>query len=294
MSSLSFKEINNPKISMQDFEPILGLVGYPLRHSLSPLLHAFAIAGLNKRGAYMAWPVPPEGLPEFVRLVRDMPVAGVSVTMPHKEKIIGLLDQLSPRAEKAGAVNTLSWKEDLLVGHNTDVEGFAAPLRKYFVGEKSGKIKKALLLGSGGAAKAALCALLELGLSDIAISSCDAESARNMARLFQIEAVPWENRSAEACDLLVNATPLGMKGLLAGQSPWPEKIFKQIRLVYDLIYNPEQTKLIVEAQKAGLKTISGLEMFLHQAQAQFRLWTGYDFDLNRAAKLLKTFLAHSD
>lgn len=262
---------------------LLGIIGHPLKHSLSPLLHGWALTLAGLAMSYNTWPVRADQLPNFVRSMRRLPIHGVSVTMPHKENIIPLLDALSPQADQTGAVNTVYRDQDRLIGHNTDVAGFCAPLAKTWPdpGQRS-----ALVLGAGGAARAVLCGLRQLGFGHIHISARNPEKSRALAEQFSVNLVNWPERVEKSFDLLVNATPLGLRGPLAGLSPWPAKGLERVGLVYDLIYNPLSTRLLHQAEAAGVRTISGLEMFIHQAQGQFHLWTGLKFDPDQARKLL--------
>jgi shikimate dehydrogenase len=192
------------------------------------------------------------------------------------------LDRLTERARKLGAVNTLYWDEDLLCGDNTDVEGFVASLR--------GRVfRSALVLGAGGAARAALAGLLELGVSAVAVCNHHRERAQKLAEEFGVRCADWEERAAYGADLVVNATPLGMRGAREGQSPLPPEAFTRAQadlLAYDMVYAPLTTRFLAEAEAAGRQVQDGLSMFVAQAQAQFRLWTGREFSVPEARALL--------
>ena len=140
-------------------EKLYAIIGHPLGHTMSPALHNSGFSMYNLASVYMAFPTPPEKLSNFMTAFRTLPIHGASVTIPHKETVIEYLDEITPRAKTVGAVNTLFWQEDKLVGDNTDVLGFMAPL----IGMES-KFKRALVLGAGGAAKAVLAGLKELGV----------------------------------------------------------------------------------------------------------------------------------
>lgn len=261
---------------------IYGIAGKPLGHSLSPLLHNRALAGAGVRGVYTVWPLGPERLPAFFGAVRALPVRGVSLTIPLKEAALPLADGLTARARAVGAINTLFWKNGRLIGDNTDVEGFVAPLRNCaFAG--------ALLLGAGGAARAALAGLRELGLARVTVCARNRERAERLADAFGAGHLPWEKRGGCDADLVINATPLGMRGELEGQSPLPAAAFRDRPghfLAYDLIYTPLVTRFLADARAAGARTLDGLAMFIGQAQAQFMLWTGKSFAGNEARGLL--------
>jgi shikimate dehydrogenase len=261
---------------------IYGIAGMPLGHSLSPLLHnwAFRLAGI--RAVYTAWPLGAERIGSFVSAVRTLRIRGASLTIPLKEAVLPLPDALTERARRAGAVNTLYWEGERLCGDNTDIAGFTAPLRgRSFAG--------ALLLGAGGAARAVPAGLLELGLSRIAVTGRNFERARRLAEEWGLDCLEWEKRAECDADLFINATPLGMRGAHEGESPLPPGFFAARRgsfLAYDLVYSPPVTRFLAEARAAGGETLSGLDMFIAQAQAQFRLWTGRDFSGEGARSLL--------
>lgn len=253
-------------------EKLFGIIGYPLGHSLSPLIHNRAFAGGSLPFVYLAWPVQAELLPQIMQSVRILPISGLSVTIPHKESILPLLDQVTPRAERTAAVNTVFWDNQELWGENTDCTGFMASL-------KDQRIKPAtvLILGCGGAALACCQGLREMGISSIFVAGRDLNRLRALERDQGITGVPWEQRAELRVELLVNATPLGMAGGRESRSPYPAQNLDRCDLVFDLVYNPLQTRLLREAAARGRRCISGVEMFVHQAAGQFRLWTGKEF-----------------
>jgi len=233
----------------------------------------------------MAWPTPKERLGDFIVSARTLPISGVSVTIPHKQKVMGFLDGVSDRAKAVGAVNTLYWQEGALLGENTDVYGFMGPLKGL-----SRMPGSALVLGSGGAARAVISGLKELGVREIFAANRTHERALSLARDFGISAVPWEDRHKCVAELLVNATSLGMAGDEQDLSPLSETCLSPNQTVYDLVYNPLQTRFLRDAEHSGCRTIDGLSMFIHQAAAQFRLWTGKDFSLDQGTALLASIL----
>lgn len=262
---------------------LYGILGHPLGHTLSPPLHTWSFHVLGVPAAYMRWDVPPESLGTFMDAVRVLPVAGASVTIPHKEAVIPHLDGLSAMAGRIGAVNTLYWKDGDLLGENTDVIGFLAPLA-------GAGFDSAMVLGAGGAARAVLAGLKDKGLGRIFLTNRSLARAQGLAREFDVQAVPWEERTQERCDLLVNTTPLGMFGDMVGETPWPAEDFSPGQTVYDLVYNPQQTRFLREASEAGCETVDGLSMFLGQARAQCQLWTGRKFPLQDGRQLLVSLL----
>lgn len=263
---------------------LLGIVGHPLAHTLSPVLHNWAAGETGVRASYHAWDTPPDRLPAFMTALRTLPVHGLSVTIPHKEAVMNLVDSLTDNAREAGAVNTLFWEKDTLWGENTDIAGFMAPLAELDI-----RPGRALVLGAGGAARAAVCGLRREGW-DVVLSARTEERARRLAEPFHARIVPWEQRHDVAADLLVNTTPLGMSGPFQSLSPWKGSL-RGVSLVYDLVYNPRQTPLLAQALREGAKALCGLPMFVHQGLAQFRCWTGRSFDPDRALELLEQTLA---
>jgi shikimate dehydrogenase len=205
------------------------------------------------------------------------------VTIPHKEAAGLFLDALTPRARAVGAVNTVFWRKGLLTGDNTDVAGFLAPLS----GREEKTPRSALVLGAGGACRAVLAGLRELGLARVSVACRSREKGAALADEFSCSPVPWEDRAealaAMGSALVVNATPLGMRGCHENESPLPQSALSalarsarkdEVPLVYDLVYTPRNTRLLTEARREGLQALSGLDFFIAQGLAQFRLWTG--------------------
>jgi len=258
-----------------------GIIGWPLGHTLSPSLHTWGFGKLGIDATYEAWPIESGDVPAFMKRVRTEPVSGVSVTIPHKRTVMEGLDRMTDRAQTVGAVNTLYWDGDRLCGENTDVIGLTAPLKKLAKLPDS-----AMVLGAGGAARAAIAGLQELGLDEITVSNRTQSKAETLAAEFSVRSVAWEKRMKEFPGLILNTTPMGMSGDMEGLTPWEADRFPTGSIAYDIVYNPLETRFLREAGKAGCVTISGLEMFLHQGLAQFKLWTGQDMDENGARTLL--------
>ena len=251
---------------------------------MSPALHNWGFKRTGFSGTYCRWPITREQLPAFMLSVRTLNIRGASVTIPHKEAVIPYLDGMTSRARTVGAVNTLYWQEDRLMGDNTDVTGFLAPLQRLTTFPAS-----ALVLGAGGAARAVLAGLQNSGCREITLANRSPEPARKMAAEFKITPCLWEEREEVRAELLVNTTPLGMQGTLEEHSPISRELEK-FSLVYDLIYNPLQTRLLRDAEQAGCGTLSGLDMFLHQGLAQFTRWTGQKFPVTEGKQLLLEIL----
>ena len=262
-----------------------GIIGWPLGHTKSPLLHNWGLRSSGLPGSYAAWPTEPKKLKAFMAEVRARRIKGVSVTIPHKQAVMPYLDGLTERARTVGAVNTLFWQDGKLMGDNTDVAGIMVPLAQYREA-LTGPTASALVLGAGGAARAACAALRELGVPEICVTGRTQAKAEALAQDFGCTTVAWEERTARPWSLIVNTTPLGMLGEHKDKSPWPADGFGQVGLVFDLVYNPVRTVLLCEAKAAGVEVLSGLQMFLQQGLAQFKIWTGVDLDEKGARQLL--------
>ena len=283
---------------MNPAQYLYGIIGHPLGHSLSPLLHTWAIERTEHAGAFYAWPVEPERLADFVRSVRELPVHGLCVTIPHKTAVLPLLDGLTAEAKAVGAVNTLFWQDGELWGHNTDVAGFLAGLDNFRA--RYGVPQSALVLGAGGAAQAVLYALQSLGVRDVRLAARNAQRGTELAVRFGAEFVAWEKRGAQPVQMLVNTTPLGMAGSVGeGKTPLLGENFVVLGgdfapdacLAYDLVYNPLRTPFLRAAANAGWETQEGLTMLAAQGLAQFELWSGKTApDLAEAVAVLKSAL----
>jgi shikimate dehydrogenase len=263
---------------------LFGIIGHPLSHTLSPILHNWAFRAMDIQASYHVWDTSPEKLAAFMAALRTLPIHGASVTIPHKETVMPLTDKLTDTARDIGAVNTLYWENGALWGDNTDVTGFMAPLL-----ERGALPGTALVLGAGGAARAAVCGLHRAGWK-VMLSSRTESRADRLAHSFQTSHVPWNDRHEARPDLLVNTTPLGMSGPFQALSPWRGSL-KGISLVYDLVYNPKETPLLIQARRESVEVIHGLPMFVHQGLAQFERWTERRFPLPEAIALLEETLA---
>ena len=261
---------------------LAGIFGYPLGHSISPRFQQAAFDHCSLDVSYKAWPVATDRLEAEVRKLRDDGYLGANVTVPHKERIRSHLDDLDPLAEALGAVNTIVKEDGRLVGYNTDAHGLVEALRKDGACDPKGL--SVLVLGAGGAARAAVFALVGAGVASLTIANRTLARAELLASEFEaasaaVEAVPMQEPAlAGACkkaDLIVNTTSMGMRHSPAeGETPLNAKTIRSQSLVYDLVYNPAETPLLVEAKAAGAKTLGGLPMLVYQGAASFELWTG--------------------
>jgi shikimate dehydrogenase len=257
---------------------LAGVMGWPVAHSLSPRLHGHWLHRYGIDGAYVPLAVPPERLEQALQALPALGFAGVNLTIPHKEAAVSLVDQLSPAAERIGAVNTVVVEPDgTLSGDNTDGFGFIAALSESDVAWRAGA-GPAVVLGAGGAARAVAVALLDSGAPEVRLLNRTPERAHALARELggAIHAVPWAERSAALDDaaLLVNTTSLGMRG----QPPLvlPLDALPRTALVSDVVYTPPVTALLVAARARGNRVVDGLGMLLHQARPGFRAWFGVD------------------
>lgn len=260
----------------------LGLTGYPLGHSLSPRLHQAALYAARLTGEYQLYPqdpAEPGGLAGLVERLRRGELDGLNVTIPHKQTVLPLLDELTPLAARIGAVNTLFMKAGRVYGDNTDAPAFWANFCELRHAAQTGL---ALVLGAGGAARAVCAALLDGGWR-VHVAARRPEQAAEL--LESLQAGPQgQSGSLEAAGLvpllrearaLINTTPLGMSPHTA-ECPWPAELpLPPMALVVDLIYNPAQTRLLQRAQAAGQPAGNGLGMLIEQAALAFERWTGF-------------------
>ena len=251
---------------------LLAVAGHPIAHSLSPLIHNFFAAGLGADYAYLAFDVRPETLAAFADAARLLPMAGFNLTMPLKTHILPLLDECSEEARACGSVNTVAVRGGCLYGYNTDGPGFLRSLARYGGFCPDGKV---MILGSGGAARALSEALSRSGAEVVIISRRpEAQPPRGPV----IHYAGWDRLRAEAagCSLLVNATPLGMRGF---PDDFADFSFldglPSSAIVYDLIYHPPETALLKAARARGLRAVNGLPHLVCQAALAFEHFTGF-------------------
>ncbi|HSF80213.1 MAG TPA: shikimate dehydrogenase [Anaerolineales bacterium] len=272
----------------------LGLLGYPLGHSLSPRLHEAALEDTGLAGEYILYAISPDEPDELAGLlerVRSGDIDGLNVTIPYKESVTSYLDELTPAAAAIGAVNTIYTRQGSLVGTNTDAPGFLADLRRQTgwpmeaAHPEANRLPNALVLGAGGSARAVVYALGRAGWH-VYVAARRLEQARLLTTSLRehilqpihhltFEALPVLFAAiAPVIELLVNTTPLGMTPDLMA-SPWPKKLdLPGSAFVYDLVYNPPETALFKAAHAAGLVAANGLGMLVEQAALSFECWTG--------------------
>ncbi|MBR71950.1 MAG: shikimate dehydrogenase [Rhodospirillaceae bacterium] len=253
---------------------ICGVIGYPVSHSLSPVLHNFWIKKYKQNGTYIPFAVDPNKLNEAIVGIINLGIKGVNVTLPHKESVLKYVQQLTDNAKEIGAVNTLTLnKEGKIIGDNTDAFGFLANL-KDFAPHLRFASQKAIILGAGGVAKSVCFALINSGISEVIVVNRNKERAEKIKEKFgsNIRVEIWENRdqALEDVSILINCTSLGMNGQPALEISL-EKLPPDA-VVNDLVYTPINTRLLIEARKRGHISVDGLGMLLHQAKPAFHSW----------------------
>lgn len=267
-----------------------GLVGWPLDHSLSPVLHTNFMQSVGITGRYDLYPVPPEQnrqneLQSLFLRFRHKELHGLNITIPYKETVLGFLDNLTPVAREIGAVNTIYLHQNQLVGENTDASGFMADLKRVINDTQwldKKKPNSVLILGAGGSARAIVYGLSRAGWQ-VTIAARRLDQAQSLASelsqsdVYSLNPIPLSLAalSKQIPDLIVNTTPVGMSPNIEA-SPWPAQLpLPSHASLYDLVYNPPLTKLVRRAQEAGLKATTGLGMLVEQAALAFERWTGF-------------------
>lgn len=253
---------------------VAGVIGDPVRHSLSPLLHNAAFQALELDWVYLAFPVGGGSGAAAVTAMRTFGVDGLNVTMPHKADVLPALDGLSATARTLGAVNTIHRVGDELWGENTDGAGFVDALRHDEAFDPVDR--RAVVFGAGGAARAVVLALAEAGVADVAVVNRTASNAAVAASLAGPVGRVGVEDDVDGADLVINATPAGMHGVLAEALVLDPRRLQPGQVVVDLVYAPIRTPLLQAARERGAIAVTGLGMLIHQAAHAFRLWTGED------------------
>ncbi len=260
----------------------LGIIGYPLGHSISAIIQKAGLESMGVEGVYDIMETPPEDLINRIKYIKANGYNGFNVTIPLKVPMSLFLDDIDEYANIAGCVNTIKVMEDKsFFGYNTDIYGF----KRAIPDEIDLRGKNASILGTGGASRAAVVGLAERGIKEIDFYTRNIINSRQTLEyvrakfpeitfnVYQIQNI----RSLAGTSILVNATPIGMKGFMADQMPVERVDLDKLSpdtIVYDIVYNPTKTVLIQEAQKRGLKTIGGLDMLIYQAERAMEIWTG--------------------
>jgi len=278
---------------MMDAETRLyGIIGNPVRRSLSPVIHNRAFKRMGVDAVYLAFEV--ENIKDALRGIRGLGIQGASVTLPFKARVIPWLDELDTFAGKIGSVNTIVNKGGKLIGYNTDWFGALKALEE----KVALNGKKVILLGAGGAARAIAFGLKEKGCQVTIFNRSSERAAEVAAKLgcdYQsLSALsPMDGGTLDA-EILINATSVGMFPL-ESQTPIPKRVLKKGMIVMDIVYRPLQTKLLQEAREQGCQTIDGIEMLAYQGAAQLEIWTGQRPDIEQIkADLRQSLLAEND
>lgn len=254
---------------------LTGVIGYPVKHSLSPAMQNAAFHAMKLNWVYLAFEVPPERLREAVSGMKGLGIRGLNATIPHKEALLPVLDDLTEAARQIGAVNTLFWDEGRLVGDNTDAEGFLCALRGAGFEPQNAR---ALVVGAGGSARAVVYALKQAG-AWIHLCNRSLDRAKQLGDRFGIDSVhaldPELLRPLlPAVDLVVNCTSLGMEPDTGSLPSIPLEALPAHAWVNDLVYRPLSTRFLQHAESLGLHVLGGLDMLLYQGGAAFTRWTG--------------------
>jgi shikimate dehydrogenase len=263
-----------------------GVIGHPLKQSLSPAFQQAAFDHLGLDVRYEAWPTPEERLADTVAGLRAPDRLGANVTIPHKEAVLPLLDEVDDLSRRVGAVNTIVNREGRLCGHNTDVSGFLRALRQDGGFDPAGA--RALVAGAGGAARAVTVALIDAGAASVTVINRTFSRAAKLVEELApdagdtaLHALPdvyasWA-AAAVSCRLLINCTSAGMAGTREEKdSPVPIELIPSGVLVFDLIYRPVKTALMAAAEERGARVLGGLPMLVYQGAESFRLWTALE------------------
>ena len=276
---------------MSDVMKLAGVCGWPIHHSLSPIIHNFWLKALGIKGAYVHFAVRPDKAVKAFESLKQTSITGVNVTLPLKSLAFQSADEHSSDALKLGVANCLYKKSGLLIAHNTDMQGFAAPLIKRLGGASLAN-KSALIIGTGGAAKAVIGALLSLNVPEIRVCGRNDQLAENIASSVNVPSIyniPWDQReiAVKNSGLIVNASAGGMAG--KGQLDLDLSGIEPSCFVYDLVYTPRETPLLKNAKAMGCETLGGIEMLIAQARPSFKYFYGQlpDESLDPTQVLLK-------
>jgi len=261
---------------------LYGVMGYPIGHSLSPTMHNAAFSAKKLNAVYMAFET--RDLEGCLKGMKALGIKGMSVTIPHKSRVIPLLDVVDDLAKRIGAVNTIVNDGGRLVGYNTDAVGALKALEEKV--ELSGKA--CLIIGAGGAARAIGFILKESGV-EVTVANRSVDRGQELALSLNCPFIPLDEVENTTTELLINTTPVGMAPQ-KDQCPVPEQILKKGIVVMDIIYNPLETRLLAMAGARDCLTINGLGMFIHQGAEQFRQWTGLEAPITDMARAVEQAL----
>lgn len=271
---------------------LCGLIGNPVKHSLSPLMHNTAFGELGLNYVYLAFEVERNSLGDAVRGLKSLGVCGFNVTLPYKINIVEYLEKIDKSAAYVGAVNTVVNRDGLLIGYNTDIQGVIFALEKAGL---TSPMDLAVIVGAGGAARAVIAALADMGFEEITILNRTSEKAIALAheaeKRYGISCLglklTYKNLedNVEGVDLIVNATSVGMHPNV-DETPIPKELIPEGKSAFDVVYTPLKTRFLREADERGAKIILGLDMLIGQGAYSFQLWTGEKFPVETVRKAL--------
>lgn len=269
---------------------VAGVIGWPVEHSLSPVLHAAGFASLDIDWTYVAFPTPPDSVQRVVEAARTLGIAGLSVTMPHKTAVVDLCDALTDSARVLQSVNTIEFRSDgRSIGHSTDGDGLVDSLRHGGVDPTS---RDVLVLGFGGAGRAVCDALRRHGAKRIVVTNRSIVSPDRLDAmgLTGAEVIPWSDRNdvASSCDLVINCTSVGMGD--DSSSPLTDSVFSDRHVAIDIVYHPSETPFLRAARTRGARTIGGIGMLVHQAARQEEIWIGRTPDVEAMKRAVSQVL----
>lgn len=269
---------------------VAGVIGWPVEHSLSPVLHAAGFASLDIDWTYVAFPTPPDSVQRVVEAARSLGIAGLSVTMPHKTAVVDLCDALTDSARVLQSVNTIEFRSDgRSIGHSTDGDGLVDSLRHEGVDPTS---RDVLVLGFGGAGRAVCDALRRHGATRIVVTNRSIVSPNRLDAmgLTGAEVIPWSDRNdvASSCDLVINCTSVGMGD--DSSSPLADSVFSDRHVAIDIVYHPSETPFLRAARTRGARTIGGIGMLVHQAARQEEIWIGRTPDVEAMKRAVSQVL----
>lgn len=260
---------------------VYGVIGYPAKHSLSPVIHNLGFNLLGIKGVYGTFEVRPEDLEIAIKGVRALGIKGLSVTAPHKETIMKYLDEVDKVALEIGAVNTIEKVNGALWGYNTDWIGIIKAFEENGVEITN---RKVVILGAGGASKAIVYGLIKKNPRKIEVYNRTFEKALELAKKFSVEPKKWEEIDKASGEIIIQTTSVGHN---IWDTPVSEEIVKRFEVAMDIVYNPLKTKFLDLAEKRGCKIIDGLQMLIYQGIEQLRIWTKLEISMEVIEKIKK-------
>ena len=275
---------------------LIGVIGHPIKHSFSPLMHNFEFRSKNLNYLYFPFDIPPSNLREALKAMLVLGIKGLNVTIPHKEKIIQYLDHVSDEAASVGAVNTIVNEGGLLHGYNTDIYGIIETLNPY---KEEIYKNNVTIIGAGGSARAVIYTLIrhfrveKIHVLNRTIEKVEAlrdyfKDKMHFENIFSDELIPVDNiENIKSSNLIINTTPIGMYPNINETPIDISEVFNSNQMVFDLIYNPLKTEFLKIAEAKGATIINGLRMFVEQGAKAFELWTGELMDSNKIYKELQ-------